>query len=317
MGSKSAPRRGSLQFYPRKRSRKFLPRVNWTPLSSTKPMLGFIGYKVAMASMLVKDSTADSLTKNKNITIPVTILEIPPMKIYSVRFYKDKLLTNEIILDNPDKELKKLIKLPKDYKIKLEDVKPETFDDLRVMAYSLAKKTSLKKKPDMTEFALSGDVNSKLEFIKNNIGKEISGSDILTDLKLVDIRALTRGKGLVGPVKRFGIGLKSHKSEKGVRRPGNVGPFHPARVSFRVPMAGQLGMFTRAHYNKKILQLGKISEKDINPQEGFRHFGKIKTDYVILEGSVQGPVKRQVLLTAPLRPTKKQEKKNYEVIRLV
>ena len=100
--STNAPRKGSLQFYPRKRARKFLPRVNWKTITSNTPILGFIAYKVGMASMLAKDSTPDSLTKNKQITIPATILEIPPIKIYSVRFYKNNQLINEVILENPD-----------------------------------------------------------------------------------------------------------------------------------------------------------------------------------------------------------------------
>ena len=67
------------------------------------------------------------------------------------------------------------------------------------------------------------------------------------------MRGLTTGRGYQGPVKRFGIKLKPSKSEKGRRRPGSLGPWHPARVIFRVPMAGQLGMFTRVVYNNKIL----------------------------------------------------------------
>jgi len=70
---------------------------------------------------------------------------------------------------------------------------------------------------------------------------------------LVDIRGLTIGKGLQGPVKRFGITLKAHKSEKGQRSVGAIGSFHPTRVTFRVPRAGQLGMFTRVTYNNKLL----------------------------------------------------------------
>lgn len=314
--SKSAPRKGSLQIWPRKRAKKFLPRVNFKHLDSPNPLLGFIGYKAAMASMLVKDSTPDSLTKNKNITIPVTILELPPIKIYSARFYKNNQLINEITLENPDKETKKILKNPKSFK-KIEDIKEEDYDDVRILAYSVVKRTSIKKKPDVAEIALSGDTKSKLEFIKNNAGKEISGLDILKDLKLIDIRGLTKGKGFQGSVKRFGLTLRDHKSEKGRRGPGSIGPVNPSRISFRVPMAGQMGMHTRVTYNKKVLQSGKITETDINPSQGFKHFGKLKTEYIILQGSVQGPSKRQVLLTPALRPTKYQEKKNYEPIKLV
>ena len=125
-------------------------------------------------------------------------------------------------------------------------------------------------------------------------------------------RGLTKGQGFSGPVKRFGITLKSHKSEKGRRRPGSLGPWHPARVTFRVPMAGQLGMFTRVVYNSKILDLGKSEDKFKN----IKNFGDVKTDYIIVTGSVQGPAKRQLLITAPLRESKKQTKKNYELLEI-
>jgi large subunit ribosomal protein L3 len=75
-------------------------------------------------------------------------------------------------------------------------------------------------------------------------------------------------------------------------------------------MAGQLGMFTRVEYNKKILSVDKSSEK---PIKAIKNYGDIKTNYLIVSGSVQGPSKRQILVTAPLRPSKTQTKKNYEL----
>ena len=52
------PRFGSLQFYPRKRVRKFLPRVNWVPVYDNVKedgVLGVIGYKVGMSTAIVKE----------------------------------------------------------------------------------------------------------------------------------------------------------------------------------------------------------------------------------------------------------------------
>jgi len=133
---------------------------------------------------------------------------------------------------------------------------------------------------------------------------------------VVDIRGVTKGKGFQGPVKRFGIALRQRKSEKGIRKVGSIGPWHPARVIFRVPMAGQMGLFTRAVYNSKIIDIGSISEKDINISGGFKKYGNVKTDYVVVYGSLQGPSKRALVLTHPLRLTKKQSKKSYEVLEL-
>jgi large subunit ribosomal protein L3 len=201
--------------------------------------------------------------------------------------------------------------VPKTFK-KIDDVKAEEFDDVKVICYSVVKKTGLKKKPDLVEVGLKGSVEDKINFIKENAGKEISALDVFENGQLVDFRGLTTGKGLVGPVKRFGITLKSHKSEKGVRRPGSIGPWHPARVIFRVPMAGQLGMFTRCVFNSKIIDMGKAEGKF----KGIKRYGDIKNDYIVVKGSVQGPSKRQLVITAPLRETKKTKKQNFELVEL-
>ena len=100
------PRKGSLQFWPRKRARKLLPSVNWKAIGSGKNLKGFITYKAGMASALVKDDTPHSMTKDKQITIPVTILECPPMRIFSVRFYKNGKVVKDILAEQIDKELK-------------------------------------------------------------------------------------------------------------------------------------------------------------------------------------------------------------------
>lgn len=317
MGQASRPRRGSLQYWPRKRANKVLPSLNWkgiTIANSDKKLLGFIGYKVGMKSVFVRDNTANSMTKGKRIIVPATIIECPPMKILSVRFYKNKNVVSDILSDDLDKTLKRKVKMPKKIKNKIDDFPDH--DDVRVIIYSLVKNTTIKKKPDVLEIALSGSKEDKLTWIKEHLGKEISISEIFETNDLADVRGVTKGKGFQGPVKRFGITLRSHKAEKGQRKVGSIGPWHPARVTFRVPMAGQMGLFTRANYNNKVLEVGKISEKNINPSEGWKKYGNIKTDYLILRGSVVGPTKKQIVLTAPLRKTKKQEKKNLEVIEL-
>ena len=314
MAKRSQPRSGSLQFWPRKRARKFLPSVNWNAIKTDSLMKGFISYKVGMSSALVKDSTPDSMTKDKKIILPVTILETPPMKIFSARFYKEKKIIGEILSSNIDKELKSKIKLPKNYAKNINSVKE--YDNIKLIVYSQVKKAGFKRVPDISEISLSGSLDEKKKFAEEKLGKEILAGEILKENNLADIRGLTKGRGLSGPVKRFGIKLKQHKSEKGVRRPGSLGPWHPAHVTFRAPQAGQLGLFSRVQYNSKIIKIGRISEKDINPKQGFKHYGKINTDYIITSGSIPGAQKRALLLTSPLRPTKNQEKKKYEFLGL-
>lgn len=304
-------------YWPRVTSSDFLPEVNWKPLvakpSEKVSLLGFIAYKCGMQSAYVKDNTPDSMMKNKRTVMPVTLLECPTIKILSVRFYKFKRILKDILNDNLDKELGRQIKLPKQpikTKELLEKMTPDQFDDVRVVVYSQPKKIDLKKTPDIAELGLSGKKEDKLAFIKENLGKEISISDVFPK-GLVDIRGLTLGKGFQGAVKRFGVHYRSHKAEKGQRKVGSIGAWHPVGVMFTVPRPGRMGMHTRVNYNHGIIAI----KKDLVGKE-MRNYGTIKGDCLILAGSVQGSDKRQVLLTSPLRPTKAQLKRNFELIEL-
>lgn len=322
MGRKNGPRHGSMQIWPRRRTNDFLPRINWNYLISVNKnekagFLGFISYKAGMASAFVKDSTPDSMTKGKRIIVPVTILECPNMKILSIRFYKNQKVSKEVLNSNLDKELKKVLKLPGkkiDTKKELENVNIQDYQDVRVIFYSIVKNTKIKKTPDISEIALSGKtLQDKLNFIKENLDKEVNITDVFNK-GLVDVHGLTKGKGFQGPVKRFGIDLRSHKAEKGQRRPGSIGPWHPIGVPFRVARAGGMGMFKRVSYNHNVVASKKISgqEKVIN----IKNYGNVLTDYTLLTGSVQGSKKRAILLTTAQRPSLKQSKKQFELIEL-
>ncbi len=310
--SKSKTRAGSLQFWPRKRSRKQLPSVNWESIDSDSQLLGFIGYKAGMVSSLVKDNTPDSMTKGKNIVIPSTVVELPPLRILSVRFYKDNKVLKDVLVDNIDKELKRKVKLPKQNKSASKEIENvEDYDYFTVIVYSQVKETGIKKTPDIAEI---GTGSKDLEWVKDKMNKSIMASEILEENNIIDCRGLTKGKGTQGPMKRFGVHLKSHKSEKGRRNVGSMGPWFPARVDFRTPMAGQTGMQTRLKYNNHIIKIGKAEE--INIKGDFKNYGKINTEYAVIKGSLPGPAKRQMLLTMTLRKSKKKDKQEYEFIGL-
>jgi len=308
-------RSGSLQVWPRCRARKILPNANWNglPVQKKVGLLGFIGYKVGMISVFAKDNTPDSMTKGKKIVVPATILECPDLRIFSVRFYKDSKVLKEVIV-HFEEELKRKMKKPKEIKpSNINEIKD--FDDVRVLVFSEVKKIGIKKSPDLIEIALSGNKEEKLNFIKERLNKGIKISEVFPE-GILDTHAVTKAYGTMGPVKRFGIGLKFHKSEKGVRRPGTLGPWHPSRVTFRVSNMGQTGFHTRVSYNSLVLQVGKISEKNINRPGGFINYGNIKTEYIILKGSVQGTEKRPVLMTIAQRPTRNTAKQKLEVLEL-
>jgi len=97
--------------------------------------------------------------------------------------------------------------------------------------------------------------------------------------------------------------LKSHKSEKKRRSPGNLGAFTPRKTDWRVPQHGQHGYHKRTDYNKLVSHIGS-DPKEINQMGGIKQYGELKNDYVLIKGSVSGPAKRLIMLTKNIRGKK-------------
>ncbi|MFH1054399.1 MAG: 50S ribosomal protein L3 [Candidatus Woesearchaeota archaeon] len=306
MAKISVPRHGSMQYWPRKRAKSIIARVrSWAIDNNTKP-LGFAGYKAGMTHVICANNRS-SKPKSGDTFFPVTIIECPPLKAASLRFYKKtpyglKILC-EIYSQNLDKELSRKIKI-KESKNKIDDIKD--FDDIRLLVYTQPKLTSLSnKKPELFEMGIGGKKEDKLKFAKEKLGKEIDISEIFKEGMQVDIHSITKGKGNQGPIKRFGVGLRSHKAEKTKRGPGSLGPWRgQGHVMYRVAHAGQMGYFTRTESNKQILKIGDNPEK-IKIKGGIPHFGFVKNKYVLIKGSVAGPKKRLIKLTIARHPNKK------------
>lgn len=310
-----------MQFWPRKKAKRIYPKVrSWAKIQEAK-LLGFAGYKVGMAHVIAADNSPNSITKGQDISLPVTIIECPPIKIASVRLYKkdvNGLNTANEIMGKVDKEFGRKQVVPKkiDEK-KIEGIKAEDYDEIRLLAYTQPKLTAIgKKKPEIFEIALGGSVEDKLKIAKEFLGKEVKVNDVFAENQLIDVHAITKGKGFQGPVKRFGISLKSHKSEKSRRVPGSLGGWKSqGHVMYRVAHAGQTGYQARTEYNKKILKICEI--KDINTKSGFIRYGMVKNPCLLIKGSVQGAKKRVLRITAPLRANKKLETENLTIQNII
>ncbi|MBW2998760.1 50S ribosomal protein L3 [Candidatus Woesearchaeota archaeon] len=303
MVKRLSPRHGSLQFWPRKRSKSLLARVrNWVKPKDVK-LSGFMGYKVGMTHMTGVEEVGKKIV---NYSFPVTIIECPPLKILSARFYNKSSLVSEVLAPKLDEELKRKLTIPKSNSKKIDDFSKD-FTEVRLVMYSQPKKTSLgKKKPELFEIALGGNKDDQFSWVKENFDKEFSVNDIFDENTLVDVHAVTKGKGFQGVVKRFGVRLKAKKSEKGQRAVGarSGGWTSQAHMMWRVPQAGKMGYHTRTDYNKAVMKISDDLES-INPQNGYRGYGKVKNSYILLRGSVPGNVKRPVKLSFPVRPNKK------------
>lgn len=299
----SWPRRGSLQFWPRSRSKKTCPRINsWAKLDTTK-ISGFIGYKAGMTHIIIRDDKPSSPTKAQTLSIPVTVIECPVSKPLSLRFYKKThdgfQLVSEIFSEKLDKTFKKPKKQQKE---------PESFDKLNLVVYTQPKLTGFgKKKPDILEINISGkSKEDMLKLGKELLQKEIKISEIFNEGQYLDIHGVTKGKGFQGTVKRYGVKIRQHKSEKTKRGVGNLGAWTPKKVSWTVAQPGKMGCHKRTEYNKWLIKIGSNPE-EINPKGGFLHYGLIKNDYIVIKGSIPGPAKRTIVITEPVRCKKKQE----------
>lgn len=298
-----------MQFWPRKKARRIYPRIRTYAFLKEPKLAGFAGYKAGMTHLIITDNRQGSMSKGEQIAMPATVIECPPIKIASARFYKKAYsglqLATEVFA-KPDKELTKKLGIKKDNSEKLEEAAKnlDKFHEIRVNVYTQPKLAGIdKKKPEIFETALGGSINEQYEFVKNNLGKEVKIEDVFREGEQIDVRAVTKGKGFQGPVKRFGVQLRSHKSEKTKRGPGNLGPWTGNR-SWTVAHAGQMGFHNRFEHNKWVLKIsGDISK--VNPKGGFLHYGNIKSSYLLLKGSVAGPAKRLVRLSHAIRKSKK------------
>jgi large subunit ribosomal protein L3 len=302
------PREGSLAFYPRKRAARIYPNIDTYPSVDKTIPLAFAAYKVGTGHVIALDNRKNSPTYGMQISIPVTILEVPPLKVIGVRFYQKtirglKVLTEIYSKDLP-KELERKVKIKSNFsEQKIEEVKKnaEKISNVRLIIATEPKKTGLgKKKPEIFEIEVGGkNSKEKIEYALSLLGKEFLPNEAFKEGEVVDVIAVTKGKGTQGPVKRFGIKIQGRKAKEKLRHVGSLGQERPGKVRWTVPMAGQMGFQTRTELNKRILKFGNGNE--INPKSGFKRYGIIKSSFVIIEGSVPGSKKRLVMIRKAIR----------------
>ncbi len=290
------PRSGSVQYWPRKRAKRIYPRIRtWPALAEAKPA-GFAGYKAGMTHVTVLDERKHSLYRGEEVVIPVTVVECPPLKIAGLRFYKQGNPAKEVWL-RFDKNLSRKVK-QKATTFKEKDL--SAFDDAKLIVHTQPHLTGIgKKKPEVFEIGIGGSLQEKTEFAL--IKEEVRVKDVFKEGQFLDVFSITKGKGTQGPVKRFGISLKSHKSEKGRRRPGTLGGWKAQQhFMYRLAMAGQAGFHQRVQLNAQIIRIGDKPE-EVNVKGGFVNYGLLRNDYLLLKGSVPGPKKRLLVLRKALR----------------
>lgn len=310
------PRRGSLAFSPRTRAKSPIPKYQSWPVYDGAPMLqGFAGYKVGMTHVIMVDDHKNSPTEGKDVMVPVTVIEIPAMKVAAIRAYTrdtyGKRPLTEVWSNQLDAELSRRITPPKEYdgKVAEEEIRKgiasgDVAELYAVMYTQPGSVTGIPKKvPDIMEIKVSGGTPEKqYDFILGMLGKEVSLTNVISSGAYADVTAITTGKGTQGPVKRWGVALRKRKHSRGgkERHVGTLGPWNPHHIRWQVPQMGQMGYQQRTEFNKRILKIGEDGS-DITPDGGFLHYGTVNNPYVLIKGSVPGPVKRLVRIRPAMR----------------
>lgn len=309
MASKHHPHRGSHGFGPRKRSEQTLARFRtWPSDASEEPAIqGFIGFKAGMTHVMMVDYRPSSTTAGQEVRAPVTVLETPPLGIAGVRVYRETTYgaktAGEVWASGLDPQLGDRVHLSNKKVGSVDAFDPDKVDDVFLLAYN---KPYLvpgipRKVPDLAEVRVTGgDIPARLAFAGEKLGGEVAAGEFTGPGEMVDIAAVTKGKGLQGSPKRFGVKLQSHKNSKNRRDASPLGPFQPRFIRSTVPRPGQTGYHQRTEYNKRVLKIGENGE-EITPAGGFLHYGNVANPYVLLHGSIPGPVKRAVFLRHAMR----------------
>ena len=303
MADKHHPKRGSMGYSPRIRAKGHIGRFSsWPDVEGEPRIQGFAGYKAGMTHAFIRDYRKESTTAGQEVSVPVTIVEVPDMKVVALRLYRATVYGLEAMTEfwtkKLDKELAERVMVPKKVQSlkKLDKIDLTQVEDVRVLAVTQPKLVTgvPKKVPDVMELRISGsDLQARIDYAKELIGKEITVNDFVNEGQMIDVIAITKGKGFQGAPKRWGIKLLHHKDSKHRRKVGAMGPWNPHFVRREVPLAGQVGYHQRTEYNKRILPIGE-DPSEVNPDGGFLHYGEVRTNWVMIHGSVPGPVKRLI-----------------------
>ncbi|MGM0592808.1 MAG: 50S ribosomal protein L3 [Halobacteriota archaeon] len=319
MPQRHAPRKGSLGFGPRTRATSEVPRFKSWPDDEGQPSLqGFAGYKAGMTHVVLVDDAANSPTEGMETTVPVTIVETPPMRAVSLRAYEHTPYGHQPIAEvwtgevAPD--LDRVLDLPGDdydTDAAADEIRSlleaGRVDDVRVITHTVPGEIASvpKKKPDVMETRIGGGsvadrVDYGLDLLED--GGEHVMNDVFRAGEYVDASGVTKGKGTQGPVKRWGVQKRKgkHARQGWRRRIGNLGPWNPSRVRSTVPQQGQTGYHQRTELNKRLVDIGDGADATVDG--GFVNYGEVDGPHALIKGSLPGPNKRLLRFRPAIRP---------------
>jgi len=279
------PRCGHLGFLPKKRSQRARGKCKKFPRDdASKPahLTAFLGFKVGMTHIVRDVDKPGSKLHKKETLEAVTFVETPAMIVIGcvgyVRTPTGLRALNSVWAEHLNDEIKRrfyknwfkskkkaFTKYAKKYQngsIERDlDMLRKNADVIRVIAHTQVRKVkNLKqKKAHMMEIQVNGGKNiaEKVDFAYKYFEKAIPVDAVFTKDEMIDCISVTRGKGFEGVITRWGVTKLPRKTHRGLRKVACIGSWHPARVGWSVPRAGQHGYHHRTEMNKKIYRVGK------------------------------------------------------------
>jgi large subunit ribosomal protein L3 len=300
--------RGSLQYWPHRRAGRRLARLRRHP-KAAEPVMNIVAFKAGMTHvMMVDDSTSPS--KNMEVMRSCTILEIPRMEVYGIRLYaKDPVA-------NYSKAVTEIINKPAAAKLKIKTIKNDEsklgafkdkakdYSSISALIASYPKEINAEQNhPLRFESPVGGKtIEESFDNAAKLLGKEIKASDFFKAGEFIDVSSVSTGKGWASAIKRHNATRQYRKATGRIRHVGPLGSFGDANIRFTVPRAGQMGYNYRTEHNKRILKIGTKADVDsVNTNGGFKNYGPISGDFIMLDGSVPGTTKRVVRVRKSIR----------------
>ncbi len=288
-----------------------MPRIRAWPDGPKQPTLeGFAGYKVGMTHAFIVDYRKRSTTAGQEVSVPVTVVEVPPLRVLGARIYARNpygaRVVGEVWGPGAIEEIERRIpKHPESSADALAQFGDTAGDDVRLVVHTqpqLLTGTG-SKTPEIFEIRVSGEkFADRRAFATAQLGQEIAADQLAKEGEFVDVIGVTKGFGFQGHIQRWGVKLQPRKNSKHRRMIGTLGPHNPSFVSYRIPQAGQQGYHRRTQFNMRVLKIVRDPRSDpITPAGGFPHYGEVRSSCLVLHGSLPGPAKRLLRFRMPIR----------------
>ncbi|XP_018398133.1 PREDICTED: 60S ribosomal protein L3 [Cyphomyrmex costatus] len=308
----SAPRHGSMGFYPKKRSQRHRGKVKAFPKDDpSKPvhLTAFVGYKAGMTHVVREADRPGSKVNKKEIVEAVTILETPPMIVVGLvgyietphglralatvwaehlsedcrrRFYKNWYKSKKKAFTKASKKWQDDLGR-KSIEADLKKIK-KYCSVIRIIAHTQMKLLRQRqKKAHIMEIQLNGGtIEDKVQWAREHLEKPVPISSVFAADEMIDVIGVTKGKGYKGVTSRWHTKKLPRKTHKGLRKVACIGAWHPSRVSFTVARAGQKGYHHRTEMNKKIYRIGQ----GIHTKDGKIVKNNASTEYDLTDKSI-------------------------------